>query len=52
VSGNLQSYEHYLIYLNDRPREVKDDVVNNSAGGEQNLASLSRVEGAGHLVSH
>jgi hypothetical protein len=34
-----------------RPREAKDDVVNNAAGGEQNLASLTRVEGAGHLVS-
>jgi hypothetical protein len=34
-----------------RPSEAKDDVVNNAAGGEQNLASLTRVEGAGHLVS-
>jgi len=25
--------------------------VNNGAGGEQNLVSLTRVEGAGHLVS-
>ena len=33
------------------PREVKDDVVNAGAGGAQNLASLARVEGAGHLVS-
>jgi hypothetical protein len=44
----------YMINANAygrRPREVKDDVVNNGAGGEQNLASLTRVEGAGHLVS-
>jgi hypothetical protein len=33
------------------PREVKDDVVDIGAGGEQNLVSLTRVEGAGHLVS-
>jgi len=32
------------------PREVKDDVVNIGAGGERNLASLARVEGAGHLI--
>ncbi|RDB28270.1 Abhydrolase domain-containing protein mpaH [Hypsizygus marmoreus] len=32
------------------PREVKEDVVKNAAGGEENLASLSRVENAGHLV--
>lgn len=41
-----------LICIDGRPREVKDDVVNVAAGGEQNLASLTRVEGAGHLVSH
>ncbi|PPQ76614.1 hypothetical protein CVT26_012740, partial [Gymnopilus dilepis] len=30
--------------------EVKEDIVNNRAGGMQNLASFARVPGAGHLV--
>ena len=34
-----------------RATHVKEDVVNNGAGGVQNLVSLSRVDGAGHLVS-
>ena len=33
-----------------RPADVKKDVIDVAAGGVQNLASLSRVEGAGHLV--
>ncbi|KAG6810634.1 hypothetical protein H0H92_011039 [Tricholoma furcatifolium] len=32
------------------PQELKDDIVNNAIGGIQHLASLSRVEGAGHLI--
>ncbi|KAF9037746.1 Alpha/beta hydrolase fold-1 [Panaeolus papilionaceus] len=32
------------------PAEVKDAVVNESAGGIQNLASFTRVQGGGHLV--
>ncbi|KAI5891252.1 uncharacterized protein SCHCODRAFT_02628545 [Schizophyllum commune H4-8] len=32
------------------PAFVKDDVINNAIGGVQHLASLSRVENAGHLV--
>ncbi|KAL1760754.1 Alpha/beta hydrolase fold-1 [Schizophyllum commune] len=32
------------------PAFVKDDVINNAIGGAQHLASLSRVENAGHLV--
>ncbi|KAF5384362.1 hypothetical protein D9615_003153 [Tricholomella constricta] len=43
----------HLIYgaINDYlPQAVKDDVVENAVGGPENLASLSRVEGAGHLI--
>ncbi|PFH48514.1 hypothetical protein AMATHDRAFT_149724 [Amanita thiersii Skay4041] len=32
------------------PRAVQEDVIKYAAGGEQMLASLSKVEGAGHLV--
>ncbi|KAF8056928.1 Alpha/beta hydrolase fold-1 [Lyophyllum atratum] len=32
------------------PQQVKDDLVTNAAGGLENLASFSRVEGAGHLI--
>ncbi|TRM66988.1 Alpha/beta hydrolase fold-1 [Schizophyllum amplum] len=32
------------------PAFVKDDVIANAIGGKQHLASLSRVENAGHLV--
>ncbi|KAF8912211.1 Alpha/beta hydrolase fold-1 [Gymnopilus junonius] len=32
--------------------EVKDDIINNRAGGIANLASYTRVPGAGHLVCH
>lgn len=37
--------------LPSSPKNVKDDVINNASGGAENFASLSRVEGAGHLVS-
>ncbi|KAG5644840.1 hypothetical protein DXG03_007567 [Asterophora parasitica] len=43
----------HLIYgaVNDyHPQEVKDDVIKVAVGGMQHLASLSRVEGTGHLV--
>ncbi|KAF9018194.1 alpha/beta-hydrolase [Hymenopellis radicata] len=32
------------------PGRVKDDVINNATGGLSNLASVSYVEGAGHLL--
>lgn len=37
------------MYCNS-PGNVKDDVINNASGGRKNLASVSYVEGAGHLV--
>ncbi|KAJ3492874.1 hypothetical protein NLJ89_g11149 [Agrocybe chaxingu] len=43
----------HLIYgaIDDYlPEEVKTDVVENAAGGLQNLGSFARVEGAGHLT--
>ncbi|KAG6817019.1 hypothetical protein H0H87_000641 [Tephrocybe sp. NHM501043] len=43
----------HLIYgaINDYlPQAVKDDIVQNSVGGLEHLASFSRVEGAGHLI--
>jgi len=32
-----------------RPPENQTDAIDNAAGGEQNLASVARVAGAGHL---
>ncbi|SJL10133.1 uncharacterized protein ARMOST_13517 [Armillaria ostoyae] len=43
----------HLIYggIDDiLPPEIKDDVINNACGGIENLASVSRVEGGGHLI--
>ncbi|GLB40015.1 putative alpha/beta hydrolase family protein [Lyophyllum shimeji] len=43
----------HMIYgaINDYlPQQVKDDIVQNAAGGLENLASFARVERAGHLV--
>ncbi|KAG6837462.1 hypothetical protein H0H93_009005 [Arthromyces matolae] len=43
----------HLIYgaINDfTPQEAKDDVVEVAIGGTANLASLHRIEGAGHSV--
>ncbi|KAK0205228.1 Alpha/beta hydrolase fold-1 [Desarmillaria ectypa] len=43
----------HLIYgaIDDiLPPEIKDDVINNACGGIENLASVSRVKGGGHLV--
>ncbi|KAG7451534.1 uncharacterized protein BT62DRAFT_927244 [Guyanagaster necrorhizus] len=43
----------HLIYgaIDDiLPPKVKDDVINNACGGIENLGSVSRVEGGGHLV--
>ncbi|CAA7261886.1 unnamed protein product [Cyclocybe aegerita] len=55
--SNLQSVisrvPTHLIYgaIDDYlPEEVKRDVVENAAGGLQNLGSFARVESAGHLV--
>jgi len=31
-------------------RDIKDDFLQNGVGGEQNLASLVRIPGAGHLA--
>lgn len=48
-----ERYPVHMIYgaIDDYiSREVKDDVVNVGAGGAQNLVSLTRVEGAGHLI--
>lgn len=39
------------LYICSSPGHVKDDVINNASGGYENLASVSSVEGAGHLVS-
>lgn len=38
-------------HLFSRAPEIKKDVINNAAGGAQNLGSVARVAGAGHLVS-
>ncbi|KAG6846658.1 hypothetical protein H0H93_012593, partial [Arthromyces matolae] len=43
----------HLIYgaLNDvLAQSVKDDIIENSVGGLDRLASFSRLEGAGHLI--
>ncbi|KAG6881986.1 hypothetical protein C0995_016352, partial [Termitomyces sp. Mi166 len=32
------------------PQVVKDDIIENSVGGVEHLASFSRLEGAGHLI--
>ncbi|KAG6823168.1 hypothetical protein H0H92_011176, partial [Tricholoma furcatifolium] len=43
----------HLIYGADNdvlPQSVKDDIVENSVGGMDRLASFSRLEGAGHLI--
>jgi hypothetical protein len=34
-----------------RPAAVKTDIIDNVVRGVENLASFSRVEGAGHLVN-
>ena len=34
-----------------RPAAVKMDIIDNAVRGVENLASFSRVEGAGHLVN-
>ncbi|KAH7919577.1 hypothetical protein BV22DRAFT_1123225 [Leucogyrophana mollusca] len=34
------------------PAECQDDVLHNASGGIENFASVVRVEGAGHLVTH
>ncbi|KAJ7026791.1 Alpha/beta hydrolase fold-1 [Mycena alexandri] len=46
----VQTHVIYGSLADSLPRDVQDDFVGNSVGGEQVLASLTRIPNAGHLA--
>ncbi|KAJ6597532.1 Alpha/beta hydrolase fold-1 [Mycena vulgaris] len=53
MSSVIRRVSTHLVYgaIDDIiPRDVQDEFLRNGIGGEQNLASLTRIPNAGHLV--